>query len=91
MFLPPFPPFLYNHPGPRALLVPILKRSETQGSIVICQRSRRSSGLELAQKPAPVVVDQGPLHCSMLPPAVLLCVKIVLDPDTVLIGMDRAG
>lgn len=67
------------------------EESETQSSIVICKRSWRSSGLELAPKPAPVVVDQGSLHCPMLPHAVLLHMKIVLGPDTVLIGMDRVG
>lgn len=55
--------------------------SEAQGNTVICQRSQRSSGLELGQKPAPVLADQGPLHQPVLR-AVLLRMKTVLDPDT---------
>lgn len=58
---------------------------------MICQRSQVSSGLELGQKPAPLLADQGSLHCPMLPHAALLCMRTVLGPDTVLVDLDRDG
>lgn len=64
--------------------------SKAQGSTVICQRSQRSSGLELGQKPALVLADQGSLQQPVLW-AILLHMRTVLGPDTVLVGVDRDG